>query len=154
MGVSEPVLHVETAQQIRIALRAVGIVDVARLEKPEPAGFGGLDDPLQPRFGKFPVADERDALDAGLGAFPDLENNIGAPDDARKCSRMACTSVRRLPSTTIVGSDATMGWQRAGTHSVVAQSMRLIPTAPLPLRRDQTFGRMSSSGPTLPSESG
>src|SRR5258708_31552034 len=78
MGVSEPVLHVETAQQIRIALRAVGIVDVARLEKPEPAGFGGLDDPLQPRFGKFAVADERDALDAGLGAFPDLENKIDA----------------------------------------------------------------------------
>ncbi len=79
MHVGEPVLHVETAQEISIGLDTVGVVDIAGFKKPEPPGFGGLDDPLQTRFGKFAVADERDALDACLGAFPDLENKIDAP---------------------------------------------------------------------------
>src|SRR6266481_220100 len=59
--------------------------------------------------------------------------------------------MRRLPSTTIVGSDATPGWQSARTDSAAAQSTR-IPAGPIPLRRDQTFGRMNSSGPILPSQ--
>src|SRR5712664_1272600 len=78
MRVGEPILHVKTTQEIGIRLDTVGIIDVAALEKPEPAGFGGLDDALQARFGKFAVAEERDALDAGLGAFPDLENKVDA----------------------------------------------------------------------------
>src|SRR5712672_4499547 len=78
MRVGESILHVEATQQIGIALHAVRIVDVAGLEKPEPAGLGRLDDAFQARFGKFAVADERDAPDAGLGALPDIENKIDA----------------------------------------------------------------------------
>src|SRR6266446_3469189 len=74
-----------------------------------------------------------------------------ASEDAWKCSRMACASVRRLPSTTIVGSDAALAPQSARTDSVAAQSVRTA-AGPIPLRRDQTFGRMNPSGPILPSQ--
>src|SRR5258707_7962570 len=74
-----------------------------------------------------------------------------ASDEAWTCSRMACGSMRRLPSTTIVGSDAARGRQSPRSDSAAAQSTR-IPDGPIPLRRDQTFGRMNSSGPILPSQ--
>jgi hypothetical protein len=102
MRIGKPVFQVETSQQVGIVLHAVRIVDVAGLEKGEPAGLGGVDDTLQARRSEFVIAEEGDALDAGLGAFLDLENKIDASVAAGHRGRLYLNLVAAVP---VIGLD-------------------------------------------------
>src|ERR1700730_9132266 len=87
MRVSKSILESLAGQRIGVDRHAVRIVNVAGLENPEPSGLGGLDGALEARLSKFTVANERDALDAGLGAFLDLEDKIDASTAGNRLGR-------------------------------------------------------------------
>ena len=76
--VDEAVLQVEPAQQFAIRLDTVRIVDVAGLQERQEAGLRRLDDVAQAVVRIEAIADEFDALDAGLAAFIDLEDKVDA----------------------------------------------------------------------------
>ena len=71
-------LEVMAAQQLPVALDALGIVEGGALEDIEPAGLAGGDDVAQLALGVMAVADEGDAVDLGDLALPDDENNLHA----------------------------------------------------------------------------
>jgi hypothetical protein len=81
--VGEPVLEIEAPQQVAVGIKVIEIVDVARLDEREPARLRRLDDGLEPAIGERPAADEHDALDAGLVALLDLEDEVDLPVAAR-----------------------------------------------------------------------
>ena len=76
--VDEAVLQIEPAQQLPVGLDTVRIVDVVGLQERQQAGLRGLDDVLQAEVRIVAVADEFDALDAGLHAFGDFEHQVDA----------------------------------------------------------------------------
>src|SRR5216683_8453219 len=62
---------------------------------------------------------------------------------------MACASLRRLPSTTITGSDAAPARHSTTADSTIAQNMR-VPTGFAPFHHEQTCDRMASSSVIVP----
>jgi hypothetical protein len=72
------VLEIEAANQVAIGLDPVGVVDVGVTEETQQVRLAGLDDVLQSVRRKGDVADKIDRLDAGLGTFDDLENQVDA----------------------------------------------------------------------------
>ena len=76
--VGEAVLEVVAAQQLLVALDALGIVERRALEDVEPAGLAGGDDVAQLARRERAVADEGDAVDLGDLALPDDEDHIDA----------------------------------------------------------------------------
>ena len=78
LNVGIAVLQIEAADQVAVGLDAVGVIDVGRAQERQQVAFAGLDDVLQAIGRVRVVADELDLLDAGLGAFGDLKDQIDA----------------------------------------------------------------------------
>jgi hypothetical protein len=70
------VLEIKPPQQIAIGLEPVGVIDVGGLQETQKVACRRLDNFLQARTREVLVADKVDRLDARLGAFLDLENQI------------------------------------------------------------------------------